>query len=125
MAIKLRNGTTPDSLTLLAALANAYADLQVLEMDGLPKDLLITAGRNGKHMPGSRHYTDQALDVRSKTFADREDKLRFLQRVIDRLGDPVPITTSTGPGFQTRDGRWLGILEYEGTANEHFHLERN
>jgi hypothetical protein len=44
---------------------------------------------------------------------------------MSRFGAVLPITTGKGPGFQTVDGRWCGILESPHGANEHFHFERN
>lgn len=123
MAIKIKGGVEPPSLTLMAALMNTWENFQLLP--GTPKDLVVTSGRDGTHMTGSRHYDHAALDVRSKTFADRDLKRLFLRTVISRLGRAVVVETPTGPGYQTADGRWLGILEYEGRTREHFHLERN
>lgn len=115
--LKIKAGGRPDLLLLLAALANTAEQWWLT--------ITVTAGSNGTHMPGSRHDTYQAIDVRSTAFRNRDDKRLFLRQVIERLGPAEPVTTSTGPGYQTVDGRWLGILEYEGKANEHFHLERN
>lgn len=117
--LKTKAGVQPDALILLCALVNAHGGFE-----GAPADLVITAGSDGAHKKGSRHYTYQALDIRSKPFAP-QDKLLFLQAVIARLGPPVAVTTPTGPGYQTADGQWLGILESRGKPNEHFHLERN
>lgn len=127
MQVKCKNGTTPDSLILLCAIFNAFVawhdvdNIHAANGDA-PETLLITAGRNGKHMPGSRHYTDQALDIRSHTFTD---KLQFVAAVIARLGEAEACVTRTGEGFRTKDQQWLGILEGAGTPNEHFHFERN
>jgi len=120
--IKCAPAVTPDALILCCALANT-AGGWLAEGRDIP-DLVITAGSNGTHMPHSRHGTYQALDVRSKTFQPA-DKLPFLRAVIARLGTPVAVTTPTGPGYQTANGQWLGILEYQGQAREHYHVERN
>lgn len=98
--VKIKSGVEPRSLYILAAVAN------VARLQALPFDVTITAGRNGQHMPGSMHGHDRALDVRSKNFPSREAKALFLSLVLKRLG----------PGYQ-------GLLEAEGTANEHFHIE--
>jgi len=118
MSIKIKRGVQPDSLMLMAALANT-AEIWSL-------DVTVTSGSDGKHRQGSRHYTDQAIDVRSKElFETVDEKLQFLKRVIERLGPADKVQTPTGPGYQTKDGRWLGILENIGLPLEHFHLERN
>jgi hypothetical protein len=120
MAIKIKPGVTPPNLILMAALANSFRPLQA----GMPADLVITAGTNGRHTTGSAHYDGAALDVRSKTF-DPVAKLPFVQKVIGRLGTPVAVDTPSGPGYLTQGGKWLGILESEGQAQEHFHFELN
>jgi len=118
MSIKIKRGVQPDQLLLMAALANT-AEIWSL-------DVTVTSGVEGKHRQGSRHYTHQAIDVRSKALFDSVDeKLQFLKRVIERLGPAEQVETPSGPGWQTKDGRWLGILESIGLPLEHFHLERN
>lgn len=88
----------PKSLTIAAAIANAGMEL------GLP-DMVITTGRNGVHMTGSKHYTDDALDFRTKhlTAPQRAALVGVLRR---RLG----------PAYDV-------ILEDVGGANEHGHCE--
>lgn len=123
--LKTKAGVTPDSLILLAAVANVHHTWRLLEKG--PKDLVITAGSNGTHKMMSRHGTHQAIDVRSTTFAE-DDKLIFLGAVIGRLGTAQAVTTPQGPGFRTKapEGKaWLGIYEDAGTPHEHFHLERD
>jgi hypothetical protein len=85
---------------LLAAVANVAAKLRGVDY------VLITSIDTGTHMPRSRHYFGDAIDVRSTNFVTRERKLAFINAVLKRVGD----------GYQ-------GILEGEGTANEHFHFE--
>jgi hypothetical protein len=98
--ILLKNGVTPRNLYIMAAVANVADELELL------RPVVITAGTNGKHIPTSKHYTYEALDVRSKNFPTIADKHRFLDRVLARLGE----------GYQA-------FLEDEGTPNEHFHIE--
>lgn len=127
MAIRLKSGVRPDNLALLAAAVNVFAawhDADSPHKQGVPEDLVVTSGTDGTHKVGSKHYTGQAIDVRSHTFRG-EDKLQFVGAVIGRFGDPLALATSTGPGFQTADRKWLGILEGQGTPNEHFHFQRN
>ena len=87
----------PPSLKILCAAANV-AELLRLSMT-------VTVGREGQHMPGSMHGLDRALDVRSHNLTAGQ-KTQFLHLVRGRLG----------PDYDC-------LLEAEGTANEHFHLE--
>ena len=82
----------------MVALANTAQEMNL--------EITVTAGMDGQHMTGSRHYTGEALDVRSKNFATKGLKAEFLVRVLKRLGM-----------------KYQGFLEGEGTANEHFHFE--
>lgn len=98
--IRLKAGVKPANLVILAAVAN------VSVLMNLPFDVWITSGNDSKHMDGSDHYKNAALDVRSKNFPNRAMKERFLDMVLSRLG----------PSYR-------GMLEAEGTDNEHFHIE--
>lgn len=55
--LKIKAGVTPKNLVIAAAVAN------VGEILGL--GLVITSGTDGQHKPGSKHYTGEALDIRS------------------------------------------------------------
>lgn len=96
--ILIKSGAQPRVLILLAAIANVAKDL--------PFDVTITSGNDSKHKKGSKHYTYEALDVRSKNFPSKRSKQQFIHDVLLRLG----------PGYEM-------FLEFEGKANEHFHLE--
>lgn len=88
----------PRLLILAAAVSNVARDL--------PWDVTITAGTDGRHRAGSKHYSSEALDVRSRNFPSKRAKQDFVAAVLLRLG----------PGYEM-------FLESEGKANEHFHLE--
>lgn len=122
MALKIKRGGKPDLLILLAAVGNVHTEWRIQERG--PREVVITAGSNGKHLPTSKHYSYRAIDVRSSNFAEA-DKLPFLGAVIGWLGEPVAVETPIGPGFETANHEWLGIYEKAGTPDEHFHLERN
>lgn len=96
--VLIKSGVQPRLLVLLAAVANSARDL--------PWDVTITAGNDGCHKQGSKHYTFEAIDVRSKNFPTLDAKEEFLESVLGRLG----------AGYQM-------FLEAAGTDNEHFHLE--
>ncbi|MEK9724932.1 MAG: hypothetical protein VW405_15810, partial [Rhodospirillaceae bacterium] len=99
--IKTKLGVRPRSLTIAAAVANVAALWGVT--------VTITSGEDGRHMPGSRHGTGDALDVRSRApFKGPVEKRAFLAAVLSRLG-----------------ASYDGILEDEGGKNEHFHIEHD
>jgi|SRR3990167_11011318 len=93
---------TPAMMTLLNALY--AADLGKVE--GQPEDLVITSANDSTHGDGSRHYTDEALDVRSKTFATEQAKDAFRANLTKQLG----------PKFTV-------LYEGKGTPNQHFHCQ--
>lgn len=67
--------------------------------------LTITAGSDGTHLPTSRHYTFEAVDLRTKHLAP-EDKAKLQLRLLAVLG----------PQFSV-------LLEDEGGPQEHLHLQ--
>lgn len=94
--IKAKSGLQPKNLIIVAACAN------IAEILGIT--VTMTAGINGKHMVGSKHYIGDALDIRSKSM--KVDKQLFLNEVMFRLGVD-----------------YQGFLESKNTDNEHFHIE--
>ncbi len=91
---------TPAMLRMLTALGD------LAETDVAPKPLVITSANDGNHEQGSRHYTDEALDLRLHNFASRGTVLRFKALLEKRLG----------PQFTV-------LWEDEGTPNEHLHCQ--
>ena len=75
-------------------------------LDGLPDEgLVITSGSDGRHMVGSRHYSGEAIDLRSKNL--RPDvRARLLVALRDELGEPFTV-----------------LLEDEDTPNVHLHIQ--
>jgi hypothetical protein len=76
------------------------------EMFGLPDEgLVITSGSDGTHMEGSKHYTGEAIDLRSKTLnaTMRSSLITTLRREL-------------GPQFTV-------LLEDVGQPNEHLHVQ--
>lgn len=77
------------------------------ELDGsqswLPPDLVITSINDSQHGVGSRHYTDEAMDLRTHDVADRH---AFHALLAERLGP-----------------RFTVLLEDEGQPNEHVHIQ--
>lgn len=98
--LKFKTGVVVSRQAILAAaIINAANQL------GLPQDITITSGNDSTHMKGSRHYTDEALDVRTKNLSSAI-KHSLLDTVKKRLGKDYDV-----------------ILESEGKTNEHMHVE--
>lgn len=95
-------GVTPALVRLLYTLVL----LDESPVDGQPEDLVITSINDSTHKARSKHYTNEALDVRSKTFAGEKAKAAFLSH----------LRTSLGDGFTV-------LYEGAGTPNEHFHAQ--
>ena len=71
-------------------------------------DIVITSANDSTHMPGSYHYTDYAVDVRSKALT-QEKKAAVL----------------TALQHELQPDNYDVLLEGLGTVNEHFHIEFN
>jgi len=71
-----------------------------------PENLVITSVNDGNHKVGSKHYKNQALDLRSKSFGNEEHKAAFM----------TVLARALGPKFTV-------IYEYPGEINEHFHIQ--
>lgn len=98
--LKLKAGVSvPKSVVIGAAAVNAANEL------GLNWDCVVTSGNDSTHMRGSKHYSDSALDIRSKTLT-KEDKRAWIAVLKRRLGKDYQV-----------------ILESEGGAQEHVHAE--
>lgn len=88
----------PKVVIIACALSNAA------EILSLP-DMLITSGNDSKHKTGSKHYSDEALDFRTKHLT-KDQKHKLVAEVKRRLGKDYDV-----------------ILESEGKVNEHLHIE--
>lgn len=92
--LTVKTGVRPWSLVIAAAVANVAAEYDVT--------LTITAGEDGEHMLGSKHYTGEALDVRRRNLSDQT-----LRQVVSRLA------VRLGPDYDI-------VLEAD-----HIHIERD
>lgn len=90
----------------MMALLNTLYAVDLGKLAGQPEDLVITSANDSGHMATSRHYRDEALDVRSKSFASVAAKRAFRAHLEAQLG----------PQFRV-------LLEQLGTPNEHFHCQ--
>lgn len=93
---------TPALRTIMFQLDNLNAQA----IPNYPRDWVITSVNDSEHMVGSRHYTDEALDLRSRNFDSEARKLEF----VDRLGFAL------GPKFTV-------LYENPNSTTEHFHIQ--
>ena len=59
----------PKSAIIIAAVSNAWAELD------LPGDCFVTSMNDAVHMRGSKHYTDDAADFRTRTLTAEQVRL--------------------------------------------------
>lgn len=98
--LKIKSGAKVSRQVIIAAgVTNAAEEV------GLVEDMVITSGNDSKHKPGSKHYSDEALDFRTKHLPSNA-KEGFAEAVQKRLGPDYDV-----------------ILESEGGVNEHLHVE--
>lgn len=90
---------TPKTVIICAAAINTFNVL------GFAVDLFVTSANDGTHMRDSKHYSDEALDFRTKTLSI-SDKHLFKTTLAQRLGKGYDL-----------------VLEDEGGINEHLHVE--
>jgi hypothetical protein len=86
-------------------ITGCFPGLNILWAKIAKQDCVITAAADGRHKDGSLHYVGLAIDLRSKNLAP-ELKRRLL----------LELRTFFGPRYDI-------ILESEGKAAEHYHLE--
>ena len=74
-----------------------------------PAEIMITSVNDSTHLPTSKHYLNEAIDLRSHNF-DATKKELFRKQLEDflNIGSPCPFTV---------------LLESIGTSNEHFHVQ--
>lgn len=82
-------------------------NLNLLKIPNYPEDWVITSINDGMHMNNSRHYNNEALDLRSKNFQSLEMKLEFQERLKFELGST----------------KFTVLLENIGKEEEHFHIQ--
>lgn len=87
----------------------------------LPMEIVITSINDGEHLPTSRHYSNEAIDIRSINFDNPKNKERFRSELEHALNSDsalvAPVTTN----------RFRVLLENPGantaTTAEHFHIQ--
>jgi len=104
--VRTKSGVVFGGFTLtLCEILTALCDVAGVWM-GLPEDIVITSGSDGAHHPRSKHYTYQAIDIRSKNFPNAAAKERFVAQLRHRLGP-----------------RYTVLHESVGHPSEHFHVQ--
>jgi hypothetical protein len=84
--------------------------------------LVITSGTDGTHAKGSKHYTGEAFDVRSKTLTAQEKRGVLRSIMLDLAEDDRDPPTEAAGGILTRG--FFGQLEHEGQPAEHLHIQK-
>lgn len=90
----------------LLRMISVLGQVATVRLDGWPNDLVITSVNDSRHMDGSRHYTDEAIDLRAKTFAHAHAKTDFCE----------VLRVELGPQFTV-------LHEAVGKPHEHFHIQ--
>ena len=79
-----------------------------------PSEVVITSVNDSTHGPQSRHYTDEAIDVRTKHFASETAKLRFAALLRAELGPAFTVLYENPAG----ENQHLHIQPRKGTVYE-------
>ena len=69
-------------------------------------EIVITSINDSVHGAKSRHYTDEAIDLRTRNFTNEADKIAFI----------IELRAELGPKFTV-------LHESRGTSNEHIHVQ--
>lgn len=75
--IRMKDGVEPRSFWILAAVSDVS--------DYMTVPIIITSGTDGKHMTGSKHYTGEAVDIRSRNMTPLQRDY-FVKALQERLG---------------------------------------
>lgn len=98
--LKFKNTVVVPKVVIIAGAA-----INAANVVGLKVDMLVTSGNDSVHARGSKHYTDEALDFRTKHLTTNA-KHAWSAELKRRLGRDFDV-----------------ILEDEGGPNEHLHVE--
>ena len=93
-------GFTPALLRMLRAVHAVASRLDE------PSDIVITSANDSQHMATSRHYRNEALDLRVRNFPTQAAVLRFA----------AALRAELGPAFTV-------LYESRGTPNAHLHVQ--
>lgn len=79
--------------------------LEADKCDAVPS-VVITSVNDSGHSKHSRHYTDEAIDIRTRNFPKSSDRQRFQTSLRRALGDKFTV-----------------LFESGGTPNQHIHIQ--
>ena len=91
---------TPGLLRIFAQIHDAAATTEDV------REVVITSINDGKHAAASRHYTDEAVDLRMKNFPTESARKLFI----------FDLRRCLGPEFYV-------LRESKGTPNDHLHVQ--
>ena len=107
MAVTTKPGVVFKGFTFpLLTILDTLVWLDAHPVVGQPPDLVITSGNDSKHKANSKHYSNEAVDIRTKTFNGQPSKAAFMSALKKELG----------PSFTV-------LFECEGAPNEHLHVQ--
>lgn len=98
--LKYKAGVVVSRQAIIAA-----AVINAANVLGIKKDITVTSGNDSKHKSDSKHYTNEALDIRTKNLTANE-KHALHTAVQARLGKHYQV-----------------FLEFEHGPQEHLHIE--
>lgn len=101
--MRLKQGVMLKGLTVQGLVAMLIAR-DVMHRYGY--ECTVTSANDSKHSEASLHYQGKAIDVRSKDIRTQEEKRLILSEMRRDFGSEFDV-----------------LIEGEGTANEHFHIE--
>lgn len=87
--MKFKQNTVVSSLHAQMALVLYHADLIHEELTG--DELTVTSVNDGRHMPGSKHYTGEAVDLRTWSLKNDQRVAEFIHRLATAIGDNFDI----------------------------------
>lgn len=82
--------------------------------------LVVTSGNDSVHLPGSRHFVNDAIDVRSRHIPTRAQRERVGKTMALAIGARLKL--SGGPNVGTDPGLMLWVEERPDSV-PHFHLQ--
>lgn len=98
--LEFKGGTLVDQLD--SHITDIYPDLVQGWRDAGAPTPVITAGRDGRHRPGSLHYQNQAIDIRGNNLT-QEQRSTLRDGLGGTLGDDYDVIFETFPDAPQRD----------------------
>jgi hypothetical protein len=87
--MSVKKGVTPGMIRILAAISRVEPKVDY------PSEVVITSGTDGRHMAGSRHYTGNAIDIRSFNFKSKAVLLDFVAALRGVLGKDFDVVVES------------------------------